>query len=142
WNPSLKQGSEWPYADLPHGWLSGLCPDLGEFWLGADYLLWAMKGGRLPALVTTSPPDSRGIPGLPGTSVLIGDTDRNRGAFSGGRFTGGVWLDDDQIYGFEGSYFFLAERSVNQGAASSGVANSPALGRPFFNVFTNLDYDQ
>src|SRR6266404_4658820 len=72
WNPSLNQGSQWPYADLPHGWLSGLCPDLGEFWLSADYLLWAMKGGGLPTVVTPGPPDSRWIPGLLGTSVLIG----------------------------------------------------------------------
>jgi hypothetical protein len=138
WNPSLKQGSEWPYPEPPHGWFSGVCPDLGEFWLSADYLLWAMKGGRLPALVTTSPPNSRGILGLPGTAVLIGNTDANRGAFSGGRFSAGVWLDDDQICGFEGTYFFLAERSSNQGAASSGAAGSPTLGRPFFNVLSNM----
>lgn len=142
WNPSLKQGSEWPYPEPPHGWLSGRCPDWEEFWLGADYLLWAIKGGRLPALVTASSPDSRGILGLPGTSVLIGNTEVNRGAFSGGRFTGGVWLDDDQVFGFEGGYFFLAERSANQVAASTGAANSPTLGRPFFNVVTNLEDGQ
>src|SRR5690242_15532106 len=50
WNPSIKQGSEWPYPELPRGWFSGLCPDLGDFWLSADYLLWAIKGGRLPPL--------------------------------------------------------------------------------------------
>src|SRR5438445_12595657 len=92
WNPSVKQGSEWPYPDLPHSWFSGLCPDLGDFWLSADYLLWGMKGGRLPALVTVSPPNSRGILGLPGTAVLLGNSDANRDAFSGGRFAGGVWL--------------------------------------------------
>src|SRR5438132_7427763 len=97
-----------------------------------------MKGGRLPALVTTSPPNSRGILGLPGTTVLLGNTDANRGAFSGGRFAGGVWLDDDQICGFEGTYFFLAERSSSQGATSSGLSGSPTLGRPFFNVPSNM----
>src|SRR5207245_2213187 len=98
WNPSLKQGAEWPYPELPHRWFSGLCPDLGQFWLSADYLLWAMKGGCLPPLITTSPPDSLGILGQPGTTILIGDRDVNRGAFSGGRFVGGVWLDDDHIF--------------------------------------------
>ncbi|HLJ97752.1 MAG TPA: BBP7 family outer membrane beta-barrel protein [Gemmataceae bacterium] len=140
WNPSLKQGSEWPYPEPPHSWLSGLCPDVGlvEFWLRADYLFWALKGSPLPALVTTSPPNSRGILDLPGTSVLIGNSDVNRGGFSGGHFAGGVWLDDYQLFGLEGSYFFLAERSTNQAAASSGAAGSPTLGRPFFNVLSNM----
>jgi hypothetical protein len=139
WNPSIKQGAAWPYPALPHGWFSGLCPDLGEFWLSADYLLWAIRGGRLPPLVTTSPPSSLGILGHPGTSVLIGDRDANRGAISGGHFVGGVWLDDDHICGFEGSYFFLAERSANFDAASSGAPDSPTLARPFINVFTNQE---
>jgi hypothetical protein len=138
WNPSLKQGAEWPYPELPRAWFSGLCPDLGDFWLSADYLHWGMKGGRLPALVTTSPPNSRGIPDLPGTVILLGNTDINRGAFSGGRFAGGVWLDDDQICGLEGSYFFLAERSSGFSAASSAAAGAPTLGRPFFNVLSNM----
>lgn len=103
WNPSLKQAVERPYPEPGHGWLSGLCPDLEEFWLSADYLLWAMKGGRLPPLVTTSPASSRAILGQPGTSVLIGNSEVNRGAFSGGRVAGGVWLDDDQIFGLEGT---------------------------------------
>jgi hypothetical protein len=111
---------------------------VGDFWLSADYLLWGMKGGRLPALVTTSPPSSRGILGQPGTTVVIGDSDANRGAFSGGRFVGGVWLDDDQVCGLEGTYFFLAERSANGGIASTGAAGSPTLGRPFFNVLSNM----
>jgi hypothetical protein len=139
WNPSLKQGVQRPYPEPPHGWLRGFCPDLEEFWLGADYLLWAMKGGRLPPLVTTSPPNSLGILGQPGTSILIGDTDTNRGAFSGGHFVAGVWLDDDQNFGFEGTYFFLAERSVNFTANSTGSPNSAALARPFFNILTNQE---
>jgi len=139
WNPSLKQGTQWPYPEPPHGWLSGLCPDLGEFWLSADYLLWAIKGGRLPPLVTTSPPNSLGILGHPGTSILIGNQDVSQGAFSGGHFAGGVWLDDDHIFGFEGTYFFLAEQSQTFNAASSGAPNSPTLGRPFFNVITNRE---
>jgi hypothetical protein len=139
WNPSLKQGVQSPYPEPSHGWLSGLCPDLGEFWLSADYLLWSMRGDHLPPLVTTGPAGSLGILGQPGTSVLIGDRDVNRGPFSGGRFTGGVWLDDDHIYGFEGSYFFLAERSANATAFSSGGPNSPTLARAFFNVLTNQE---
>jgi hypothetical protein len=139
WNPSLEQAVHSPYPEPPHGWLSGLCPDLGEFWLSGDYLLWAMKGGRLPPLVTTGSPTSLGVLGQPGTSVVIGDRDVNPGPFSGGRFVGGVWLDDDHIFGFEGSYFFLAERSVNEGAASSGGPNSPILALPFFNVLANQE---
>jgi hypothetical protein len=137
WNPSLKQGVQWPYPEPPHGWLSELCPDLGEFWLSADYLLWAMKDSRLPPLVTTSPPNSLGILGQPGTSILIGNKDVDSGVFHGGHFAGGVWLDDDHSCGFEGTYFFLAEQSRNFNAASSGGSNSPTLGRPYFDVLLN-----
>src|SRR5439155_7563063 len=136
WNPSVQEAVQWPYPELSRSWLHGLCPDLGDFWLSADYLLWGMRGVHLPALVSVSPPDSRGILGLSGTSVLIGDRDVNRGGFSGGHFAGGVWLDDDQNFGFEGSYFFLAERSTEAAAVSSGGSNSATLGRPFFDVTT------
>ena len=107
WNPSLKQGVRSPYPELSHGWLSGLCPDLGEFWLSGDYLLWAMKSEHLPA--------------------LIGTPDVNQGAFSGGRFAGGVWLDDDHMFGFEGTYFFLAEQSRTLSAAGTTLTATTGL---------------
>jgi hypothetical protein len=130
---------QWPYPEPPHTWFSGWCPDLEEFWLSADYLLWGLRAEHLPALVTTSPPGSGGILGQPGTSVLIGDANVSQGAFSGGHFVGGVWLDDDHMFGFEGTYFFLAEQSRTLSTVSSGGPNSPTLARPFFNVLTGAE---
>jgi hypothetical protein len=115
WNPSLYQGVRPPFGEPPHSWFSGLCPDLEQFWLSADYLLWVMRSEHVPALVTTN------------TSVLIGNTDVNQGTFSGGLFTGGVWLDDDHIFGFEGSYLFLAEQSRTFSAAGSTLTATTGL---------------
>ena len=46
-------------------------------WAGAEYLLWALKGQPLPALLTTSPPGTplrnAGIIGVEGTSVVFGN---------------------------------------------------------------------
>jgi hypothetical protein len=94
-----------------------------------------MKSGKVPPLVTTSPPRSTGTLGQPGTVVLYGpDTDLNRSPIPGGRFTVGAWLDDDRTFGVEGSYFFLVPRGNSFQASSDGSAGSPVLARPFFNT--------
>jgi hypothetical protein len=87
--------------------------------------------------VTASPPASGGILGHPGTVVLFGGPTDNEER-SGGRFRAGYWLDGQQTFGIEGSYFFLGSRSVNFAAGSPG-AGSAVIGRPFFNVVTGAE---
>ena len=121
------------------------CPCEGEgavpyrFYGSAEYLLWWIKDSRFPPLVTTSPPSSAGILGMPGTIVLFGGSEVNNEERSGGRFTGGVWLDPCQTWAFEGSYFFLGDRSVNFRANSDQF---PVLARPFFNLNAGTEFSQ
>jgi hypothetical protein len=96
-------------------------------------LLWWIKDGNAPPLVTTGPPGSGGVLGAPGTRTLFGGNlgyDERPGA----RFTIGSWLDCDCTKGIELSYFFLDGGSKGFGAASS----TAVLSRPFFNVVTGL----
>jgi hypothetical protein len=99
WNPDVLHANVWPYLKPVHI-ESGYFGPPGEFWLRGDYLLWSMKGERLPPLMTS------------GTATLFGGSNVDEGAFSGGRFEGGVWFDSDYTCGFQGNYFFLAEKST------------------------------
>jgi Putative beta barrel porin-7 (BBP7) len=107
----------------------------GRAWISAEYLLWWTKGDRLPPLLTTSPPGTpladAGVIGRPGTTVLFGDDRVNDDVRSGGRFTGGFWLNRAHATGIEASFFFLEEENTSFSAASSGI---PILARPFFDV--------
>jgi hypothetical protein len=119
----------------------GLCGDEGRslgcvggpshlFWFRAEYLLWMIKNGHAPPLVTTSPPGSLGVIGNPGTLVLFGNSiDTNE--VSGARFTLGTWLDPHECWALEWNIFFLGPRSARFDAGSNG---NPVLARPFFNA--------
>jgi hypothetical protein len=118
------------------GWEGSGAPG-GQFWASGEYLLWWIRNSNLPPLVTAGPPTSGGILGQPGTVVLFGGPTDNEER-SGGRFRAGYWLDGQQTYGIEGSYFFLGSRSVNFAAGSPG-AGSAVIARPFFNVLTGAE---
>lgn len=118
-----------------------VCGPPARFWVGAEYLLWWLKGPHLPPLVTTGPANPAqspppGAPGAPGTAVLFGDNNLEQGAFSGMRFAAGLWLNECQTFGVEGSFFSLASRSNNVLLGSTGAAGSPVVARPFFDVST------
>ncbi len=112
----------------------------GRAWVSAEYLLWWTKGDRLPPLLTTSPAGTpladAGVLGRPGTSVLFGDDRVNDDARSGGRFTGGLWLNCAHTTGIEGSFFFLGRESTDFSIASGGI---PILARPFFDVLAGAN---
>jgi hypothetical protein len=132
WNPDLHHANEWPYDEPLHIDAEYYGPP-GDFWLRGEYLLWDLKGDRLPALVTTGPAASGGIPGQQGVETLFGGSRLDLDAFSGGRFTVGMWWESSYTCGFEGDYFFLGQRSGKFTAVSSG---NPLLARPFLNVLT------
>ena len=119
-------------------------------WFSAEYLLWWFKGQQPPPLVTTGPAVSVEVAGPPpiavpapgvgaigtdGTRVLFGGEEINKEAQSGGRFTGGLWLDDDHCYAVEGNYFFFGDRS-NQSPFGPELG---VLARPFFNLNTGAE---
>jgi Putative beta barrel porin-7 (BBP7) len=108
-------------------------PAASPFWIEADYLLWTVKGDKLPALVST------GTLGAPGTTVLFGDSAVNDRWRSGGQIKAGYWFDPQHNWGIEGSFFGLQDVSTGFNASSSG---NPVLARPFFNVQTGLQDTQ
>jgi hypothetical protein len=114
--------------------------DTSTFWVSGEYLLWWIKGGSLPPLVTTSPVGTpraaAGVLGVPGTVVLFGAGATSEEERSGGRFTAGFWFDQDQTLGLEGAFLFLGDRSLN---FINGSTGTPILARPFFDVVTGRE---
>lgn len=109
-----------------------------RFWVGAEYLLWWVKGDSLPPLISTSPvgtPQAQaGLLSTPSTTVLFGGSAVNDDARSGWRISGGYWLPCRPI-AIEADFFQLERLTARFSAASNG---SPILARPFFNALTNL----
>ncbi len=112
-----------------------LCGPPGRFYAGAEYLLWWTKGQQLPPLVTNGSlsDDVPGALGQPSSVELIGNNTVNDQVRSGGRFTAGLWINDAQTIGIEGSVFFLQPLSTQLTAYSNGLG---LLARPFYVVGT------
>jgi hypothetical protein len=107
--------------------------------VSGEYLLWWIKGPAAPPLVTANPAgtprDQAGV--LPGAAVLWGGSGLDSRERSGGRFQGGVWLNDSRTLGLEGSFFFLGQEGTT---FRTGVSTGdPVLGRPVFNVVTGKE---
>ncbi len=108
---------------------------LPRLWFRAEALYWWTKASPIPVPIVTQGNPGDAIPGAlgqPGTSVLIGDDNVNFGGRGGGRFTFGFSLAPEQTWGFDGSYFFLANTSVAQSVSSDGSLGSPLLAFPFY----------
>jgi hypothetical protein len=124
-------------ADVPLA-TKAPAPAAGQFWAEVDYLAWSVKGDKLPPLVTSSPPGTllpqAGVLGIPGTSVLFGDSTVNDRWRSGLRAQIGYWFDPQKSRGLEGGAFGLEQVSTGFNAASGG---SPILARPFFDALAN-----
>lgn len=117
------------------------CAPASCFWVRGEYLLWWTKGSYVPPLITTGVAGTSALPGVlgqPDTTVLFGGSRINNDVGSGGRFTGGLWLDHSQSIGLEGSYFFLGSRSTRFDSASNGALGSPVIARPFFDVSSGI----
>lgn len=102
-----------------------------RFYFASEYLLWWMRGNKLPPLVNASGPGPMALmPGM-GTETLFGGDSVGHDVHSGYRFRGGFWIDGDHTLGLEGSYFFLGQTSSNFITGSPGL---PVLGVPFTNA--------
>lgn len=109
------------------------CGPDGRFWARADYLIWTMRGGRVPALVTTgSPNDDRpGALGEAHTETLFGDRTYNGGIRHHYRFQLGYWLSECRRWGIQADWLDVGQSTADFSETSPG---SPLLARPFFDV--------
>jgi hypothetical protein len=93
-----------------------------------------MRGENLPPLVTASPAGTprelAGVIGAPGTRILFGNEKINNDTEPGFRVRAGLWLDDCNTCGIEGSYFFLNERTNK----TFTCLDAPIIARPFIDV--------
>lgn len=90
-----------PYVELP--------PAVASVYGGGEFLHWQLKDSRLPVPLLTAAvsPNSTGLADRPGTEMLLGNDYLPQPWRSGGRFTLGMWFDDQRGVGIEGSGFFL-----------------------------------
>lgn len=103
---------------------------LGRFYFSGEFMLWWLRGGAYPPLITTSPttvPEiERGRLG-PNTTVLFGNEPISQGTFTGGRYTLGFWMDPCKEWAIETTLFHTGERSHRFAVDSAAV---PVLARP------------
>lgn len=107
-----------------------------RFYADVEYVLWWLREGRLPPILTTSSTASEGLLGQPDTRVLYGDDrleTRHGDRFNGTRLTLGFWFDSQQSIGIEGRAAFLERDSTYFKAISNG---SQLLARPYINAET------
>jgi hypothetical protein len=106
-----------------------------RIWARSEFLLWFIKSANFPPLVTTGPytDPSPGALNSVNTKLLYGQDGMDFQDRTGGRFTFGVWLDDEKSWGVDAGYFFLSGRSIGVGISSPG---NPVLATPFFNVIS------
>jgi hypothetical protein len=114
------------------------CGPPGRVWASGEFLLWWIKNGSTPPLVTASPASSGGILGMPGTEVIFGGALEHE-EFLGGRFTLGFWLDSCQTIGAETEFFFLGSRSTNFTNGGAGTPGSSFIARPFFDILRGTE---
>jgi hypothetical protein len=109
-----------------------------QYYVRLDYLMWWIRGGSVPTLVTTAPETSPAAGTLddPNTRVLFGG-ELDYGTFSGARFAAGI-SPGDGTWGFEIGGFLLQQRDFQFGAASND-RGFPLITRPFFDNFNNIE---
>ena len=130
-----------PYYDGPdqqglaYGDPNSRQPNVGGWYLRAEYLYWWSDGMYAPALVTTSPNGTAranaGVIGPPGTTILFGQESLNNNGISGARINVGKWLECYPGHAIEGDYWGLGTQNSGFFANSTG---DPILARPFFDI--------
>lgn len=110
-------------------------PDARGF-VYADYLLWWIRRGPTPALLTTGTGTSQGVLGEAGTSVLFGENDLDFGAFSGVRAGAGVNFGADEFWGLELSGFALQTKNIDFAA---GPSDTNLLVRPYLSTLDTTE---
>jgi hypothetical protein len=103
--------------------------DLGRWTFTPEYVLWWLRRGRTPPLLTTSSAPSRGVLGQPDTRILYGDErlQTRHGDRFGGPRAALEWQAPSGDWGVEERGFFLERDSTHFRIDSDG---SLLLARP------------
>ena len=103
----------------------------------SEYLYGWTKGANLPPLATTSTvgtgQNDAGVLGLASTSILFGDMKSDESGKSAGRFTLGMWLDQEAQDRLEFVYMYMGGEAEE---FFRSEADHPILARPFLDVST------
>jgi hypothetical protein len=104
-----------------------------------EYLLWWLHAAHVPPVVGTIPTELANKTDLPpgSISVLFGGGGEQTGDHSGGRLTLGVFLDPENLFAVEFTYFQLENRSRIADFSSPGA---PVIGPLFFGVQENKQF--
>lgn len=105
-------------------------------WTTLEYLLWWPKGQSLPPLITSNRSADAPVFGGPNTGVLVGHSQRDGMATSGGRITNGFAVNETGTAAIAATYFFLGTRTVTQSVSDSGHGRPRQLARPIINANT------
>ena len=115
-----------------NGCCGGACGPDGRTWASAELLFFWAKGQNLPPLVTSGASAvNPGVLGQPGTTILFGNGHAGEDLRMGVRARGGFWLDECQMLGLEGSFFFIANRDLH---FMQDCQVGDFISRPFFNT--------
>jgi hypothetical protein len=113
-------------------------PDMPpRLWLDSEVILFRIKQKTLvpDGLIST------GTIGDVGSVVnnlrSVTPSQLDYGILNGLKFTGGLWLDDDHVYGMEGGFWFLSQETVKASTTSAQDGN-PLIVRPFFDTVLQL----
>jgi hypothetical protein len=103
-------------------------------WFQAEYLLWFINDGEPPMVVGTAPVDevvATGGADIQNITPLYGAGVRSLSydGLNGVRLTGGFYLDEEECFGVEGSWFQLEDGDDSNQFSSSG---NPIIGPTFF----------
>jgi hypothetical protein len=103
-----------PWGDRSAGAVVHGDPEAGAstfcLWGSAEYLLWWIKDGRVPPLVTAG---GNGKLGSPGTRILVDNLDFNDNARDGGRFPSAT-TSRGLLLCVEANCFFLANQQSDE----------------------------
>ena len=113
------------------------CRPRPRLYARSEYLYGWTKGANLPPLATTSTAGTSqgdaGVLGLPSTSILFGDMRSDESGKSAGRFTLGMWLDQEAHDRIEFTYLYMGGEAEE---FFRSEADHPILARPFLDVST------
>jgi Putative beta barrel porin-7 (BBP7) len=101
-----------------------------QFWGTLEYLLWQLENGPLPA-ATVMIPSTQTTFGSLTTTTTFSETNLRIPDKSGGRITLGYWVDPEQSFGVNASFFELEKRSAE---LTAGSVTDLQLNFPFTSV--------